>query len=254
MSPPTLQSTLSALRLRLDIGSASRRMLGETRRVLEAVSHDDDRHTITHFSRLLSRHGRSHASLEWNSRESQQRRFLVLSEAGLRSGHSLLDVGCGTGDFVEWLNDHGYDLGYCGLDLTPAMVDHAAFRFPELTFVQGCLLATPPPVLPLPRFDWVVASGIFAHRRDDPETYMRAMIRAMLDRADRGVSVNSLSMNAPHANRWTLFHAEPEAARAWAESQDDVVRVVLREDYDPNDFSLYLYKTEDAVRDMTWTP
>jgi len=229
-------------------------VVGETRRVLDTVSHDDDRHTITHFSRLLSRHGRSHASLEWNSRESQERRFAVMLEAGLRSGDTLLDVGCGTGDFVDWLARHDLDLGYCGLDLTPAMVEHARARFPALAFVQGCLLSETPPPLPRARFDWVVASGIFAHRRDTPEAYMRAMILAMLARADRGVVVNSLSMKAPHAYRWTLFHAEPNDVLAWARAQEGVVKAVLREDYDPNDFSLYLFKTDAAAQAMSWTP
>jgi len=229
-------------------------MVGETHRALTEVSHDDDRHTITHFSRLLSRHGQTHAALEWNSRESQERRFAVMCEAGLRSGQTLLDVGCGTGDFVDWLRQEGLDMGYCGLDLTPAMVEHARARFPDLTFEQGCLLAHPAPILPQERFDWVVASGVFAHRRDEPNAYMQAMILAMLDRAEVGVAVNSLSMKAPHAYRWTLFHAEPDAVLAWVREQEGVVKAVLREDYDPNDFSLYLFKSEEAAKAMTWKP
>ncbi|WP_170294580.1 methyltransferase [Roseospira navarrensis] len=226
--------------------------MSETSRALDDVSHDDDRHTITHFSRLLMRHGRSHAALEWNSRESQERRFAVLAEAGLRSGETLLDVGCGIGDFVDWLARHGMDLGYCGLDLTPAMIEHATARYPTLAFRQGCLLGDPAPDLPQDTFDWVVASGVFAHRRDEPDAYMKALTMAMLARARKGVAINSLSLKAPHGNLWTLFHADPDAALAWGQAQDGVAKAVLREDYDPNDFSLYLYKTDEAAKAMAW--
>lgn len=223
----------------------------ETREVLARLDHDDDRHTITHFSRLLSRHGRTHAALEWNSRESQERRFGVLSEVGLRSGDSVLDVGCGTGDLVAWLDRHGLSVRYRGIDMTPLMVETARERFPDRDFVQGCLLSDLVPLTDADRFDWVVASGIFAHRRDRPDTYMRTMIQAMLKRADKGVAVNSLSLKAPYSYKWTLYHADPDAMLEWA--GDHAAKVVLREDYDPNDFTLYLYVSPAAARQMTWS-
>jgi len=211
----------------------------------------DDRFTIAHFSRLLSRHGNGHAALEWRSQESQNRRFRVLTEAGLGAEHSLLDVGCGTGDLLAWLLRHDMlPSDYLGLDITPAMVQHAAFRFPEHRFRQGCLLAGAD--LPDTPFDWVVASGVFAHRYEEPEAYMRRMIQAMLDRATVGVAVNSLSNKAPNAAQWTMYHADPDETLAWARTLVPVA--VLREDYDPHDFTLYLYKTPEAADGMRWQP
>jgi len=215
----------------------------------------DDRFTIAHFSRLLSRHGQSHRSLEWRSQEAQQRRFAVLAEIGLRDRHTVLDVGCGTGDLVHWMLHH--DLtprDYLGLDITPAMVEAARARFPEHRFLRGCPL-TDPDLLD-DRYDWVLASGIFAHRYEDPEAYMHRMIGAMLERATLGVAVNSLSSKAPNAAQWTMFHANPEATLAWARTVAPVA--VLREDYDPHDFTLYLYQSEEAAQGMMqgtlWQP
>ncbi len=211
----------------------------------------DDRFTITHFSRLLSRHGQTHAALEWRSRESQERRFAVLIEAGIRDGQTVLDVGCGTGDLLEWMQRRKITPGdYLGLDITPAMIDHARARFPDHRFEQGCLLSGP--ALPRETYDWVVASGIFAHRYEQPVAYMRRMVAAMIGRAAVGVTLNSLSSKAPNAAQWTMFHADPEETLAWAQTMAPVV--VLREDYDPHDFTLYLYRTPDAARSMTWRP
>ncbi|MBB4265544.1 class I SAM-dependent methyltransferase [Roseospira visakhapatnamensis] len=246
-SPDSLWFRLLDLRTRRRFGSASG--TGET--AASGVLDRDDRFTITHFSRLLSRHGQTHASLEWRSRESQERRFGVLREAGIRDGQSVLDVGCGTGDLLDWMRRHGVTPGdYLGLDITPAMVEHARARFPDHRFQQGCLLSGPD--LPRESYDWVVASGIFAHRYERPEAYMRQMVEAMVARATCGVAVNSLSRKAPNAAQWTMFHADPEETLAWAKTIVPVA--MLREDYDPHDFTLYLYRTAAAARTMTWRP
>ncbi len=253
-SPSRFGSGSSGLRWRTAFGSSLGGLAPSTRQALDQLRHEDDRHTITHFSRLLARHGLSHSSLEWNSRESQQRRFAALADVGLACGESLLDVGCGIGDLVAWLEGAGLDMDYVGMDLTPMMVERAQERFPGRLFLQGCLLsAAEAQQGESQRFDWVLASGIFAHRRDQPEQYLRAMIKAMLARSEKGVAVNSLSLKAPHDHRWTLFHADPDALLAWARDQDEVARAVLREDYDPNDFTLYLYRTKASARARRWS-
>ncbi|WP_419603095.1 hypothetical protein [Thiolapillus sp.] len=45
-------------------------------------------------------------ALFWSNREIQEIRFRILLEAGMHSGESLLDVGCGFGDFSAWLAGH----------------------------------------------------------------------------------------------------------------------------------------------------
>jgi len=253
-SSSIFRSGVSSVRWGKGLGSALSGLAPSTREALAQIRHEDDRHTITHFSRLLARHGLSPSSLEWNSLESQQRRFAALVDVGLSNGDTLLDVGCGIGDLVTWLESAGLEPNYVGMDLTPMMVERARERFPDRLFLQGCLLsAAEAQAGQAQRFDWVLASGIFAHRRDQPERYLRDMIDAMLARAEKGVAINSLSLKAPHGHRWTLFHADPDALLAWARNHTGVARAVLREDYDPNDFTLYLYRTKAAARSLRWS-
>ena len=50
----------------------------------------------------------------------------------------LLDAGCGPGHVAAWLHAHGAEVA--GLDLSPAMIEVARARHPELAFEVGDLL------------------------------------------------------------------------------------------------------------------
>src|SRR5262245_13511256 len=94
----------------------------------------DDERTINHFTGLASRYGINARSLDWGSRESQQLRFDILAQVGSMDNARVLDVGCGMGDLYEWLRERGRRVDYCGIDITPAMIETARCRFPEARF------------------------------------------------------------------------------------------------------------------------
>ena len=60
-----------------------------------------------HFSSRMARYGSSDARGVWNSRDSQQSRFEILAGAFDLNGQTVLDVGCGLGDFAGFLHERG---------------------------------------------------------------------------------------------------------------------------------------------------
>lgn len=186
-------------------------------------------------------HGHSYRTLDWGSRESQQRRFSVLADIGIADGARVLDVGCGLGHFATWLAERGTRVSYTGLDLTPELVTAAQEQHPQHRFVQGSVLD--PSVLPDERFDVVVASGIFCSYPTGGVARMRQTLHRMWDWAALGMAFNSLSTWAPQQDRGE-FHADPletlSACRAlsW--------RAALRHDYHPRDFTIHLRREDGA--------
>lgn len=177
----------------------------------------DDRRIATLYTDLLARFGPGHKALHWSSPTAQDERFARLAAIGLESGHSLLDVGCGLGDFLAWLTARDIAVSYTGLDMTPAFIAECRRRFPGATFVEGNLFDPALPFGPA-SFDWVMASGVFAQRREDPEAYMRQGITRMMTLATRGLGINAQSTRAPGRWRWRLYHADPDRTLAWAQA------------------------------------
>ena len=186
----------------------------------------------------VRRFGYGVRALGFGRRSSQQRRFAAAAALGAFDGKTLLDVGCGFGDLLAWLNARGVHPRYTGLDLCEPMIERCRRRFrdTEARFVAGDALAYEPEE----PYDYVVASGIFGYAAKG----MRARVQPTLERlfamSQVGLAVNFLSRCAPARSPGRLY-LHPSDVLQFALSLTPAVR--MDHTYLPNDFTLCMYRT-----------
>ncbi|MCS6243443.1 MAG: class I SAM-dependent methyltransferase [Opitutus sp.] len=205
---------------------------------LDSSTARDDQTTIAFFSKQLERHQEGPLAVNWGSQAGQDRRFAVLAGIGDMTGCRVLDVGCGLGGFYDWQLRQGLGLDYVGVDITPGMIEAARLRHPGVDFQVANVLATDPG-----QFDYVIASGIFYLRQHEPEAFLERMVTRLFGLARRGVAVNSLSTWSPRRDAGE-FYADPVHTLEFCRSLTSAV--VLRHDYHPGDFTLYLHQAAFA--------
>ena len=109
----------------------------------------------TFYQENIDTYGTSACGVAWDSEYSQKRRFsAILSSLGKLQNETLVDAGCGFGDFYLYLKEKKTLLkSYIGLDLCKPMVTEAKVR-------TGCkILECDILRQNLPMADWYVASG-----------------------------------------------------------------------------------------------
>ena len=92
---------------------------------------------IDYFKNLVLLHGEDIRSLDWGGRSSQSQRFKVLYDVGINLESSVLDVGCGHGDFYGYLIRKGFCGNYSGVDLTPEMIVIAKNKY----IIKNCVVS-----------------------------------------------------------------------------------------------------------------
>jgi SAM-dependent methyltransferase len=200
---------------------------------------EHDRYTqqlVADFFRLHVRlFGNDWRALGWYSRHTQFKRFAVLCEIGALSHCSILDVGCGLGDLYGYLRGERIKTDYTGYDLLPEMVERAKKRYPEARFLVRDVLqewAEEP-------FDYILSSGAFNIDFGDNASAIQKLLQVMIQQCRRGVAINFLSTKDT-AQDPIFYHYDPQI---WLDySRTLCSHVELREDYLPNDFTLYLYR------------
>ena len=195
----------------------------------------DKRKIIDRYNQRFAEFGADIRTLASGTEERRQLRFGVLAEIGLTPGCSVLDLGCGFGDFYGHLSRRGLDCEYTGYDINPTLIEAARCKFPDGRFEVKDIQAEP-----FPAFDFVVSSSAFNLPVSDGDNY--AFITDILTRcfqhARLGVAVDFLTsyvdFQSPEA-----FHYSPE--RTFAIGKSITKRVSLRHDYPLYEFCLYLY-------------
>ena len=185
-----------------------------------------------HYSRLVIKYGDSYKSVDWGSENTQKIRFRTLLEALDFQSARILDVGCGVGHLVDYLLENKFKGSYTGVDLVEEMVRQAANRYPEMNFIKIDSLDD----LNRTDVELVIASGLFTFAN---ESILQETIMKLFEISNNCLAFNSLStwVGKPEPNE---FYADPISTLEFCRSLTR--KVVLRHEYLPHDFSIYLYK------------
>ena len=186
-------------------------------------------------------------AVRWGSQELQIKRLDVLAELLLEPNAleyeleyeskygSVLDVGCGTGEFFRYFGTSGYH----GIDIVPEMIEVAAIRWGTgVRFEVHDLRDEPRPA------DAVVASGLFSVSNDE---IFWSMLDAMWESARNVMAFNCKSSWAPKELEGISvggdigYFRDPADTLALCRERYSS-NIVLRHDYLDHDFTLALYK------------
>lgn len=186
----------------------------------------------------VMRHGYHHNALYWSSREIQELRFHVLSEIGIESGSSVLDVGCGFADFYRYLHRNGVEVEYTGIDLSPDLLKKGAELSPEIELFSGDLFEFSPKP---DSYDYVTLSGALAEPMRDEGKYAKRVIDTCYNACRKGFAFNMLNGdNTWIASRHDLQSFTPKEVKQWV--SDMGTNCTQRTDYLDNDFTTFILK------------
>ncbi|KAA6185163.1 class I SAM-dependent methyltransferase [Thiohalocapsa marina] len=189
----------------------------------------------TFYADCLKQHGATAEGLHYQSASTQQARFNVLSELlpEAVTTMTLVDVGCGFGDFHQFLQQHGRaPRRYVGIDLHEHMVEVARERT-GAEILLGDVLTDP-----LPAADLYLCSGAMnTLTRDETRQFIRRCYQA----ARIGYIFNLLHGNDRSE---TFNYRQPAEIEAWAEELGARCRII--DGYLHQDFTAALMRP-DAV-------
>ncbi len=192
-----------------------------------------------YYERLIRQYGHDPRSCDYGQPQSQEIKFRVLSEVMPLAGCSVLDVGCGFADFAPYLQRNFAGVSYSGIDLCASMVAEARRNHPELDLRSANLLDAS-----FDRaFDVVTSNGTFYLLGDQAWPTMCTMIERMFSLATSALAFNSLSIWASDQEP-NEFYADPVQVLQFC--RELTPWVVLRHDYHPRDFTIYMYKTPNT--------
>lgn len=132
-------------------------------------------------------------AVKWGNPQTQYFRFAELVKyLDLNDPRkTLLDVGCGNGELLKFLNLSGYRGQYRGCDINAQLLEQARKRFPGAVFQRVDLLSVNKELSG--RFDYVLMSGLFNTDCGQTVEWIHQMLAAMYETAEEVLIFNAVS-------------------------------------------------------------
>ncbi|MEM3143587.1 MAG: class I SAM-dependent methyltransferase [Candidatus Nitrosotenuis sp.] len=197
---------------------------------------------LEHYTELYYKHGVHPAAIGW-PKGRQNIRFQVMTEIGNMKNSKILDVGCGFGDLLSFFKFKKIRVNYTGVDINPIFVKIAKQRHPKAIFQVRDIEKE----RFRDKFDWVFAVG--TTNMAGSHEYITNLLTEMLRIAKKGVAMDFMSTYVDF-KRPKSFHASPE--RVFQIGKKLSKRVVVRHDYLPFEFCIYIYKNDILMENQTF--
>jgi len=190
------------------------------------------RMVLERYDRRLAELGPVPAALGW-TKNRHVLRYHVLLEPWHLERERVLDFGCGFGDMYAYCREQFPHVDYEGIDLNPSLVDAGRARYPDARLRAANALRDGL----TGSWDIIVASGVFNLKLGDNWGFIRNVFDLFAAHATRGFAANFLSNRVDYELPDT-FHADPARVLDLAYGYSN--RVMLRNDYMPFEFTVYV--------------
>jgi cyclopropane fatty-acyl-phospholipid synthase-like methyltransferase len=163
-----------------------------------------------YYSKKIIENGATPQGVDWNSAESQELRFEILSNVIFDDEKfSVLDYGCGFGSMYDYFKKKYSHFHFTGLDISDAMINEAKNRNANDKRSQWITSINTDE-----HFDYVIASGIFnvklENSDEDWKNYVREILNKLNNHSQKGFSFNVLTKYSDKEYmKDYLYYADP---------------------------------------------
>jgi cyclopropane fatty-acyl-phospholipid synthase-like methyltransferase len=173
-------------------------------------------------------------SLHWNSKNNQKVRFRSLSRMGNFSHKTLLDLGCGRGDLLEYLKSIKQEPSkYLGVDFMEEFIKFAAKRFPTHQFVLNDFFK-----LKYSLFDYIVCNGALNFTKKDNIQFFKQFLLFFLTYTKRALGVTLLKKAKGYFDDPFIYAYDPVEVEKVLQSLK--LNYQIYHDYADNDFTVII--------------
>jgi SAM-dependent methyltransferase len=195
-----------------------------------------------YYSTKIKTHGPTPKGVDWNGEKSQYIRFQQLSKIILENKFSINDIGCGYGEYLQFLKENFNNFQYKGYDLSKEMINNAQkiYAGSQSDFIYLDNLEN------IIEADYSIASGIFNVRMhfDDSDwlNYILDTLNKINNKSKKGFSFNILTKysDKEFLNK-KLFYADPLFLFDYCK-KNFASNVALLHDYQLYEFTILVRK------------
>jgi hypothetical protein len=203
------------------------------------MKENEKKDVIKRYSERLKEFGVSPKTLGWDKERHFLRYHILLSQFNFQKDDSLLDFGCGFGDMFDFCKKKNLDVNYFGVDINPDLIKEGQMKYPEIHLSAIDFLKDESKQ----EYDYIVSSGVHNLKLIDNWEFINETFEKFNQVSRKGFALNFISNQVDTAfKKDHLYYTDPTEILKLAYSF--YRRVVLRNDYMPFEFTIFIDKSD----------
>lgn len=170
---------------------------------LYKLSHKNSFIILNFYQKLAKKFGHTHRALGWASTKSQEKRYLkIIKTVKNWKNLSVLDVGCGFGDFYDYLQQYVAlkNFSYLGIDYHREFIHEATLRYPGINVQNLDFLNYKK------KHDIVIANGSFNVAMPDHKNYFLFALKKLKSLSKKQCVITCLSDQTNNKKEKTFYY------------------------------------------------
>ena len=189
------------------------------------------------YQRTFKKHGVTSKALRWRSHSSQE----IVLENTISDidfeGKSVLDVGCGFGDILPYIEQKTNKFEYLGIDITPEFISEARKKYPGYAFIEGDWMEL------FNKHDVVICSGVLNNNVEcDQYQYREEAISLMIDNAREVLAFNMAGGHPQPQNKRSYKVYYVDSLKILRFCFQKTSKIIFRHHYRNKDFTVAMFK------------
>ena len=182
--------------------------------------------------------------LGWESDAAQQLRFQALVNSLDLQGKRILDIGCGMGNFLQYLVRRFTNFSYTGVDILEQMIAKAKSKNLKGTFLHMDIFKDNP--FTQNEFDVIFASGTFNINLGNNKKFLIDALRIFDYISSMAISFNLLNSNSPNREEGYFYSSPDEISELINLNFPNHFKIKVIEGDLQNDFTIVCHKEDES--------
>lgn len=196
-----------------------------------------------HYEECFLRHGDNHRGADWPNENDLIKRYKVMSSVIKENESSIvLDFGCGTGMFYNFINKENLNINYIGVDINKSLIKAAKEKYENINFYEIDILKNKNNFNF--SYDYAICNGVFTEKlnltNDKMFLFLKEIITILFENSKKGIAFNVMS-DIVDFKREDLFYLDFNSLLSFV-SKNLTRNFIIRNDYGLYEYTVYLYK------------
>ena len=189
------------------------------------------------YQKTFKKYGATPKAMQWKNAESAEIRYRNITTDVNFENKSVIDLGCGMGDIIPFIEDKSKNFSYTGVDVVPEFTAIAQKKYPQHSFLVGDWMEL------IDEHDIVLCSGVLNNKTFGDQYKYKEKAISLMYKNVREVLAFNMAGGFPqpkNEDKYKVYYVDSQKILKYCFGLTN--KIILKHHYRTKDFTILMFR------------